>query len=178
MNTSPENILIKQLLLVAELYQVNVHLWQYNTMMDQESNSIKMRYQPIPLADIRAGLNHIGASENNQGDQLPKEPEDPHPKFDPKPDLDRDIDFQKVDECLPFWLNMGDAPLNEKQGKWLLDIIYANQEVSSLSDEDLGLCDHLYHSIPTNMDKPVYLPHPNSCNMKWVSTWTNGIGKV
>ena len=26
-------------------------------------------------------------------------------------------------------------------------------------DEDLGLCDHLRHTIPTTMDKPVYLPH-------------------
>ena len=31
--------------------------------------------------------------------------------------------------------------------------------VFSLCDEDLGLCDHLKHTIPTTMDKPVYLPH-------------------
>ena len=28
----------------------------------------------------------------------------------------------------------------------------------SLCDEDLGLCDQLKHTIPTTMDKPVYLP--------------------
>ena len=29
----------------------------------------------------------------------------------------------------------------------------------SLCDEDLGLCDHLKHTICTTMDKPIYLPH-------------------
>ena len=29
----------------------------------------------------------------------------------------------------------------------------------SLCDEDLGLCDRLKHTIPTIVDKPVYLPH-------------------
>ena len=54
---------------------------------------------------------------------------------------------------------MGDVPLNERQEKRLLNLIYANQEVISLSEEDLGFFDHLYHSILTTMDKPIYLPH-------------------
>ena len=40
-----------------------------------------------------------------------------------------------------------------------LELIYDNQSVFSLCDEDLGLCDHLKHTIPTTMDKPIYLPH-------------------
>ena len=28
-----------------------------------------------------------------------------------------------------------------------------------MCDEDLGLCDHLKHTIPTTTDKPIYLPH-------------------
>ena len=40
-----------------------------------------------------------------------------------------------------------------------LELIYDNQSVFSLCDEDLGLCDHLKHTIPTTTDKPVYLPH-------------------
>ena len=40
-----------------------------------------------------------------------------------------------------------------------LELIYDNQSVFLLCDEDLGLCDHLKHTIPTTMDKPVYLPH-------------------
>ena len=37
--------------------------------------------------------------------------------------------------------------------------MYDNQSVFFLHDEDLGLCDHLKHTIPTTTDKPVYLPH-------------------
>ena len=40
-----------------------------------------------------------------------------------------------------------------------MELIYDNQSVFSLCDEDLGLCNHLKHTIPTTMDKPVYLPH-------------------
>ena len=40
-----------------------------------------------------------------------------------------------------------------------LELIYNNQVVFLLCDEDLGLCDHLKHTIPVTMDKPVYLPH-------------------
>ena len=40
-----------------------------------------------------------------------------------------------------------------------LELIYDNQNVFSLCDEDLGLCDCLRHTIPTTMDKPVYSPH-------------------
>ena len=59
----------------------------------------------------------------------------------------------------PFWFNFMDAPLSEEEQKRLLNIIYANQEVFSLSGEDLGFCKHLHHIIAAITDKPVYLPH-------------------
>ena len=40
-----------------------------------------------------------------------------------------------------------------------LELISDNQSVFSLCDEDLGLCDHLKHTIPITTDIPVYLPH-------------------
>ena len=49
--------------------------------------------------------------------------------------------------------------MNELQQKQFLELIYDNQSVFSLCDEDLGLCDHLKHTIPTTTDKPIYLPH-------------------
>ena len=67
MNTSTENIWIKQPLLAAEIYQVNFHPWQYFTLMDWQSSTIKMRFQPIPSAEIKAELNQIGANEDSQG---------------------------------------------------------------------------------------------------------------
>ena len=49
--------------------------------------------------------------------------------------------------------------MSEAQQIRFLELIYDNQSVFSLCDEDLGLCDCLKHTIPTTMDKPVYLPH-------------------
>ena len=49
--------------------------------------------------------------------------------------------------------------LTRKQQAHLIDIIYDHTDVLSLFDGDLGFCDALKHSIPTTMDKPVYLPH-------------------
>ena len=49
--------------------------------------------------------------------------------------------------------------MSKEQQVRFLELIYDNQVVFSLCDEDLGLCDHLKHTIPTIMDKPVYLPH-------------------
>ena len=49
--------------------------------------------------------------------------------------------------------------MSELQQKQFLELIYNNQSVFSLCDEDLGLCDRLKHTIPTTMDRPIYLPH-------------------
>ena len=49
--------------------------------------------------------------------------------------------------------------MNELQQKWFLELIYDNQSMFSLCDEDLGLCDHLKHTIPMTTDRPIYLPH-------------------
>ena len=85
MTTNTENIWIKQPLLAAEIYQVNFHPLQYNSPMDQEGNIIKMRFQQISLTEIKVELNQISANENSPVDQLPKGPNDIHPKFGPKP---------------------------------------------------------------------------------------------
>ena len=48
--------------------------------------------------------------------------------------------------------------MSKAQQVRFLKLIYDNQAVFSLCDEDLGLCDCLKHTIPTTTDKPVYLP--------------------
>ena len=69
------------------------------------------------------------------------------------------FDFQKELDRLPFPLNLGKVDMSKAQQIRFLELIYDNQSVFSLCDEDLGLCDCLKHTIPTTMDKPVYLPH-------------------
>ena len=49
--------------------------------------------------------------------------------------------------------------MSKEQQFRFLELIYDNQAVFSLCNEDLGLCDCLKHTIPTTMDKSVYLPH-------------------
>ena len=49
--------------------------------------------------------------------------------------------------------------MSKVQQVGFLELIYNNQSVFSLCDEDLGLFDCLKHTIPTTMDKPIYLPH-------------------
>ena len=56
-------------------------------------------------------------------------------------------------------MNIGDTPLSWEQQAHLIDMIYDHTKVFSLFDRDLGFCDVLKHSIPTTMEKPVYLPH-------------------
>ena len=70
-----------------------------------------------------------------------------------------DFDFKQELSQLPFPVNMGEVNMNELQQKRFLELIYDNQSVCSLCDEDLGLCDHLKHTIPTTTDRPIYLPH-------------------
>ena len=82
------------------------------------------------------------------------------PKFVPQPNFnDPEFDFKQELSQLPFPVNMGEVNMNELQKKWFLELIYDNQSVFSLCDEDLGLCDHLKHTIPMTMDRPIYLPH-------------------
>ena len=56
-------------------------------------------------------------------------------------------------------MNIRDVDMSKAQPQRFLELIYDNQSVFSLCDEDLGLCDHLKHTIPTTTDKPVYLSH-------------------
>ena len=69
-----------------------------------------------------------------------------------------DFNFQKEVECLPFKLSLGDIQLDKEHQARFINLIYSNQEVFSLHDEDLGYCDKLTHTIPTSTDKSVYLP--------------------
>ena len=85
---------------------------------------------------------------------------EPCPTFGPCPDTNAaDFNFQQEVECLPFKLNLGDVHLEKEHQARFIDLIYSNQEVFSLHDEDLGYCNKLTHTISTSTDKSVYLPH-------------------
>ena len=82
------------------------------------------------------------------------------PQFGARPyTTSTDFDFETELKCLPFTINIGEAPLTREQQACFINLIYEYQEVFSLFDGDLGYCDALKHSIPATTDKPVYLPH-------------------
>ena len=52
---------------------------------------------------------------------------------------------------------------------WFTGLVYDNQEVLSLHDEDLSFCVCIVHTIPMTMHKPVYLgivPLPKGYRVK------------
>ena len=82
------------------------------------------------------------------------------PKFGSCPDTtSADFDFKMEPDCLPFTINIGEAPLSREQQSRFIDLIYNYKEVFSLYDGDLGFFDALKHSVPTTTDKPMCLPH-------------------
>ena len=107
-----------------------------------------MAFQPLPPADIMATVQVV---HNEPATKPSKEANDePHSKFGPHPNTKvADFDFQKEVEHLPFKLNLGDVHLDKKHQAKFIDLIYSNQEVFSLHDEDLGSCDRLTHTIPS-----------------------------
>ena len=102
----------------------------------------------------------MGQVESTSTDTSTPNPEE-KPVFELRPDTQSaDFDFEAEVKCLPFKLNLGDeAKLTHIQQGWVIDLIYDHPEVFSLHDEDLGFCDRIRHTIPTTMDKPVYLVH-------------------
>ena len=154
MNQNNHNIWIWQPLLAAEMYVVEHLPWHYGVEFQHQGDNIEVAFQPIPPADIMATVKSV---HNEPGTKPSAEP---CPTFGPHPNTSvADFDFQQEVECLPFKLNLGDVPLEKEHQARFINLIYSNQEVFSLHDEDLGYCDKLTHTIPTSTDKPVYLPH-------------------
>ena len=100
---------------------------------------------------------------HDEPDEMPSKEEasqEPHPTFGPHPNTQAaDFDFKKEVEHLPFQLNLGDIHLDKEHQAKFINLIYSNQEVFLLHDEDLGYYNWLTHTIPKSTHKPVYLPH-------------------
>ena len=157
MNQNNYNVWIQQPLLAAEIYWVEHLPGDYGVEFHQQGKNVEVSFQPLSPADIMATVKAV----HNEPDTKPatENVKEPHSTFGPHPNTDAtDFDFQKV-ECLPFKLNLGDIPLEKEHQAKFINLIYSNQAVFSLRDEDQGYCNKLTHIIPTSTDKPVYLPH-------------------
>ena len=181
-NTNDHNVWIRQPLYAGDLWDVDKEDWEYEPVLVKyaETNNITVKFQQVPPEHIREEIFSQAAEmfgpdktdKDKETETKEKEKEsDPQPtsedsanqeqpKFGPRPDTSSaNFDFKTELECLPFTINIGEAPLSREQQSHFIDLIYNNKEVFSLYDGDLGFCDALKHSIPTTTDKPVYLPH-------------------
>ena len=158
-NTNTYNVWICQTLLAADIVEAKDCPWDYQPIMSHDGSNIRVSFCPVPSSEVQAEILSQGVSNTEPG-MTNQHEEGKRPKFGPRPNFnDPDFDFQQELSRLPFPVNIGEVNMNKSQQKWFIELIYDNQSVFSLCDEDLGLCDCLKHTIPMTMDKPIYLPH-------------------
>ena len=181
-NTNEHNVWVRQPLYAGDLWDVDKAYWEYEPVLvkDAETNNITVKFQQVPPEHLREeifsqsaemfGPDKTDKEEETKSKEKEKEsdpqttPKDTADQEPPKLNLrldtsSADFDFKRELECLPFTINIGEAPLSKEQQSHFIDLIHNYKEVFSLYDGDLGFCNALKHSIPTTTDKPVYLPH-------------------
>ena len=164
LNTNTYNVWIRQPLYAATIWDIELKDWEYEPIFtkDVNSNTVEIKFQQVPPEDLREDI-LSQTTETEQGGSKVKQQEtsnkrDEKPFFGARPNT-KNPQFQEELKRLPFELKIGEAPLTHKQQARLIDMIYNHTDIFSLFDSDLGFCDALKHSIPTTMDKPVYLLH-------------------
>ena len=124
MNQNNYNIWIWQPLLTAEIYVVELLLWDYGVDFQHQGDNIEVAFHPIPLADIMAAVQSV----HDEPGTMPSA--EPHPTFGPHPNTSgADFDFQQEVEHLPFKLNLGDVHLEKEHQARFINLLYSNQEV-------------------------------------------------
>ena len=156
-NTTKQNVWLRQPLLAAELHTVEYHPIEHRADMEDKGDEVNISFLPVVPNTIRVQVEQV---ESTPTDISPPNSNE-KPVFGPRPDTQAtDFHFKAEVQHLPFKLNLGEeAKLTCLQQRQFIDLIYDHPEVFSLHDEDLGFCDWIKHTIPTMMDKPVYLLH-------------------
>ena len=161
-NTNSYNIWIRQPLLVANIVEVESCPWDYQTNLSHDGRNIKVSFCPVSPSELQEDIFMAATSVTVTDQDTVKLTKDQgeKPKFGSRPKVSSpEFNFQKELDRLPFPLNLGKVDMSEEQQVRFLELIYDNQFIFSLCDEDLGLCYRLKHTIPTMTDKPVYSPH-------------------
>ena len=145
-------------MLAAELFGTDqVEEIEHRANMEREGDNIQISFSPVAPESIRVRSEQVEIVTPNTDPPASNE----KLSFAPRPDLEsKNFNFKAEIDHLPFKLNMGTTleMTREQQGQFII-IIYDHPEVFSLHDEDLGFCDKIKHTIPTTLDRPVYLPH-------------------
>ena len=139
-NTTSEKIWICQPLLAAKIFQVELHPWQYKSILHRGGNTIKVGFQPIVITEVKGSLqtNQVEVKVKEEPSQEESTP--PLPSFGPHPDTSKKYNFEDEVKKLPFKFNLGDAQFGKEQKDRLLNLIYDHKKVFSLHNKDLGFC--------------------------------------
>ena len=114
-------------------------------------NKISISFCPVPSTEVQAEIAALSVTTAEPGKKLETTPEGgKRPKFGSQPNFNWKFDFKKELSQLPFPINMGEVKMTELQQKRFIELIYDQQSVFSLCDEDLGLCDRLKHNSHNN----------------------------
>ena len=131
-------------------------LWDYQSFLSCDGNEVKVSFHPMPMLEVQEEILSQSVSQvsnEDSKDQSGTKEGSEKSKFGPRPNFnDPNFDFCKELERLPFPLNLGEVEMSKEQKVRFLKLIYDNQVVFSLCDEDLGLCDCIKHTIPTTTD--------------------------
>ena len=156
-NTNRQNVWIQQPLLAVELFGTDqVKEIEHRADMEREGD-IQISFSPVAPNSIRVRSEQVKTVTSDTEPPTSSE----KPSFGPRPDVEsQNFDFKAEIDCLPFKLNMRTTvEMTHEQQSQFINIIYDHPEVFSLHDEDLGFCNKINHTIPTTLDRPVYLLH-------------------
>ena len=154
-NTNDHNVWIRQPLYADDLWDVDKEDWEYEPVLfkDAETNNITVKFQQVPPEHLCKEIfsqavkmfrpDKTDKDEETKTKEKEKESEpqtttkdstdQEPPKFRPHPDTSStDFDFKTELECLPFTINIGEAPLSREQQSRFIDLIYEYKEVFSL----------------------------------------------
>ena len=156
-NTTYQNIWVRLPLLAVELFEVEVESQQYCKQINRERDEMIISFLLAPPCEEKKQVESkaVEVEENLDPQQRDSLPED-YPKFGERPETGKAYDFKEEVAWLPFQFNLGNASFTKEQQDLLLGLVYDNQQVFSLHDEDLGFSDKLTHTILTTTDRPVY----------------------
>ena len=113
-NTTNKNIWISQPLLAAKAYEVELHPWQYHSMLYREQNTIKDGFKPVVPLEVKGSLQANQMEVKVKEEPLEEGPTPPLPSFGPHPDITNDYNFDDGVARLSFKLNLRDAPFSKE----------------------------------------------------------------
>ena len=113
-NTTRRNIWVRQPLLAADIYEVELHPWQYHANVNKEGNDIKNNFQLAIPPEIECDLqcNQVEAVGRSATSEVQ---EHPQPALGPCPDTRSNYNFEDEVQWLLFKFNLGDTPFHKEQ---------------------------------------------------------------